>query len=52
MNNLFFNNEYVLIVDDRPEAVKEGVQELIQGNIPADMIRRKTLEKIQSHDGY
>lgn len=47
--DVFFDDEYVLIVEDHPTAVKEGVQEMIRRNIPADSIRQKTIERTQQH---
>ncbi|MEH1906259.1 MAG: glycosyltransferase [Nostoc sp.] len=47
--DVFFDQEYTLIVEDDPDAVKEGVKELIRRNISADTIRYKTLEKIREH---
>jgi glycosyltransferase involved in cell wall biosynthesis len=47
--DVFFDDEYVLIVDDHPDAVREGVKELIQRDISAGLIRSKTLEKIKPH---
>ena len=47
--DIFFDAEYVVFVDDSPEAVREGVQQLILANVPADYIRARTLEKIGEH---
>lgn len=47
--DVFFDEEYVKIVDDTPDAIKEGVEEMIKRNIPPDYIRRKTLEKMKPH---
>ncbi|MHC5832700.1 MAG: glycosyltransferase, partial [Nostoc sp.] len=47
--DVFFDEEYTLIVKDDPDAVKEGVNELIRRNISADTIRYKALEKIREH---
>ena len=47
--DVFFDEEYVLIVEDDPDAVKEGVDELIRRNISADRIRDKVLEQIKQH---
>ncbi|MDZ7957755.1 MAG: glycosyltransferase family 1 protein [Aulosira sp. DedQUE10] len=47
--DIFFDEEYVLIVEDDPDAVKEGVDELIRRNISADIIRHKVLEQIKQH---
>lgn len=45
----FFDDSYVLIVEDDPDAVKEGVDELIRRNIGADTIRDKVLKQIKQH---
>jgi glycosyltransferase involved in cell wall biosynthesis len=47
--DVFFDEEYTLIVEDDPDAVKEGVDELVRRNICAKMIRCKVLEKIDRH---
>ncbi|MEA5619908.1 glycosyltransferase family 1 protein [Cronbergia sp. UHCC 0137] len=47
--DVFFDDEYVLIVADDPEAVKEGVDKLIRRNISPDYIRYKVIEKIKQH---
>jgi glycosyltransferase involved in cell wall biosynthesis len=47
----FFDDEYVKIVDDTPEAVSEGVREMICRNINPYYIREKTIEKMKSHRG-
>jgi len=46
---VFFDDEYVKIVDDTPDAVREGVEELIRRNIPPEYVREKTLEKMRPH---
>lgn len=45
----FFDDEYVKIVDDDPSSVRAGVEELIKRNIPASIIRGRTIEKILAH---
>ncbi len=47
--DVFFDDEYVLIVDDTPEAVSEGVEQMARRNIAPELIRNKTLEKIMPH---
>ena len=47
--DVFFDREYVLIVEDEEEAVRRGVKELIEKRIPAQRIRHKTLEKMRDH---
>jgi glycosyltransferase involved in cell wall biosynthesis len=47
--DLFFDDAYVATVDDRPEAVRMGVEELIGRDIPAGAIRARTLEKMAVH---
>ncbi|HVY55278.1 MAG TPA: glycosyltransferase family 1 protein [Thermodesulfobacteriota bacterium] len=45
----FFDERYVRIVDDSPGAVKSGVEEMINRNIPAGLIRGETIKKITAH---
>lgn len=45
----FFDDRYVKIVDDSPEAVKAGVEEMIGRNIPAGLVRGETIKKITVH---
>jgi glycosyltransferase involved in cell wall biosynthesis len=47
--DVFFDEDYVKIVEDNPDAVAEGVEELIGRCIPADWIRQKTLDKLRDH---
>jgi len=47
--DVFFDPEYTLIVEDNPEAVKEGVDELIRRNISPETIRIKVLDQIKQH---
>uniref|UniRef100_B8HPX5 Glycosyl transferase family 1 domain-containing protein n=1 Tax=Cyanothece sp. (strain PCC 7425 / ATCC 29141) TaxID=395961 RepID=B8HPX5_CYAP4 len=47
--DVFFDPEYALIVDDDPDAVKEGVDAMIRRNLSADSIRSKVLVKVQEH---
>lgn len=47
--DVFFDPEYTLIVDDDPDVVKEGVDEMIRRNIPPETIRSKVLDKIREH---
>ncbi|MFM6763336.1 MAG: glycosyltransferase [Dolichospermum sp.] len=47
--DVFFDEEYTLIVEDDPDAVKEGVDELIRRNISPETIRVKVLEQIKQH---
>ena len=47
--DVFFDEEYVLIVEDKPEAVRKGVRELIGRSIPDHWVRHKTLEKMRDH---
>jgi glycosyltransferase involved in cell wall biosynthesis len=44
--DVFFDQEYVATVDDRAEAVRLGVEELIRRDIPPGVIRAKTLARI------
>lgn len=45
----FFDEEYTVIVEDDPEAVNEAVEFLIQKQIPSDLIRKKTIDKMLPH---
>jgi glycosyltransferase involved in cell wall biosynthesis len=47
--DVFFDDEYTRIVDNTPDAVREGVEELIRRNIPPEYVREKTLEKMRPH---
>ena len=47
--DVFFDEEYALIVEDHPDAVKEGVEEMIRRNISPNAIRSKVLEKVKDH---
>ena len=47
--DVFFDDEYVKVVGDTPEAVKEGVEEMIERNVSPYYIREKTLEKMEPH---
>jgi glycosyltransferase involved in cell wall biosynthesis len=45
----FFDPEYVLTVEDTPEAVAEGVREMCRRAPSPELIRARTLEKIEVH---
>ncbi|MCQ9205981.1 MAG: glycosyltransferase [Omnitrophica bacterium] len=47
--DIFFDEEYVKIVNDTADDVARGVQELIDLNIDSQYIRENTLKKIQTH---
>ncbi len=47
--DVFFDEEYVRIVDDDPGKIKAAVDELVRLNIPPDYIRDKTLQKMRWH---
>jgi glycosyltransferase involved in cell wall biosynthesis len=47
--DVFFDPEHVRLVENKPEAVAEAVQELIKLNLPAATVRRKTLERMDEH---
>ena len=47
--DVFFDDEYVKVVDDDPQKINAAVEELIHRNISPEFIRSKTLEKIQVH---
>lgn len=44
---VFFDPEYCIICDPNPEAVRDAVAELKGRNIPRELIRARTLAKIQ-----
>lgn len=45
----FFDEDYVKVVDATPQAVADGVSELIGRRIDPDYIRGKTIERMQAH---
>jgi glycosyltransferase involved in cell wall biosynthesis len=45
----FWDDSYVIIVDDDAESVAQGVSELIKMDVSAELVRRETLVKIQFH---
>jgi glycosyltransferase involved in cell wall biosynthesis len=45
----FFHPDYVRIVADDPAAVAAGVREIASCPVPAEEIRRRTLERIEPH---
>lgn len=47
--DVFFDDEYVLIVDDAADAVRAGVEEMVGRNLAPEMIRARTLGKIEVH---
>lgn len=47
--DVFFDEDYVRIVEDHPAAIAEGVGEMTQCAITPAEIRRRTLVKIQTH---
>ena len=47
--DVFYEDDFVMIVDDNAEAVAEGVKSIIKRNIGPEMIRRKTIDKMQEH---
>jgi glycosyltransferase involved in cell wall biosynthesis len=47
--DVFFDESYVLIVDDNSDAVAEGVKEMERRGVPAQLIRATALERMQSH---
>ncbi|MCS3697032.1 glycosyltransferase [Salinibacter ruber] len=46
---VFFDQEYCKIVDPDPEAVREGVEELIAREVDPEYVREQTLDKIRDH---
>jgi glycosyltransferase involved in cell wall biosynthesis len=47
--DVFFDDEYVMIVEDNAEAVRAGVEEMLRRRLAPERIRAQTLEKIKSH---
>lgn len=47
--DVFFDEEYCAIVEPTPEAVREGVQEMIARDLTPTHIRAQTLEKMRDH---
>ena len=47
--DVFFEDDYVKIVDDTPEAVAAGVEEMIHRKVDASVIREKTIENMKGH---
>ncbi len=45
----FFDDDYVKVVDADPKAVARGVREMIDRDIDPELIRRRTLEKVERH---
>jgi len=45
----FFDNKYVKIVDDSPQAVMDGVNEMVNRKVQSEYIRKKTLAKMKPH---
>jgi len=46
---VFFDPEFCRIVDDTPDAVNQGVQELVKESIDPYTVREKTIEKMKIH---
>ena len=46
---VFFQDEYVQVVDDYPNAVAEGVKKILARNIAPEYIRTQTIAKINEH---
>lgn len=47
--DVFFEDDYALIVEPTADAVAAGVQAMIARNIPAEIIRARALEKVAEH---
>jgi glycosyltransferase involved in cell wall biosynthesis len=47
--DVFFDDEYVKIVEDTPDAVRAGVAEIIRRRVSPELIRARTLERMQAH---
>ncbi len=45
----FFDDRYAKIVDDDPEAVRKGVEDIIGRNVPPDLILEETIKKMTAH---
>jgi glycosyltransferase involved in cell wall biosynthesis len=45
----FFDEDYVAIVDDTPEAVAAGVERMASRSLDPDYVRNRTLEKMRRH---
>lgn len=50
--DVFFEDDFTLIVDDNAGAVREGVQIMIERNLSPQMIRNKTIEKMWVHRNW
>lgn len=47
--DVFFDDEYVKIVDDSAESVAAGVKEMIGRQVNPELIRQRTLQKVDNH---
>lgn len=47
--DVFFDDRYCKIVNPDPEAVRNGVEELIARDVDPEYVRERTLEKIREH---
>lgn len=47
--DMFSDPEFWLTVPDTPEAIRDGVSELAARNVPPDLIRARTLERVYEH---
>jgi len=47
--DVFFEDDYALIVEDNPEAVSSGVAEMLSRGIPPEVIRQRVIEKMNQH---
>jgi len=47
--DVFFDKDFVEIVEDNPNSVKKGVDKLIKKDIDPKIVREKTLKKIWDH---
>jgi glycosyltransferase involved in cell wall biosynthesis len=47
--DVFFDDEYVAIVDDTPEAVAAGVERMVRLSPDPEYIRNRTIEKLRRH---
>lgn len=47
--DVFFDERYTIIVEATPQAVKHGIEDLVNRHISPDFVRQNTLEKIKIH---
>lgn len=47
--DMFYDEEYTIVVDADPQAVKKGVAELIDRHVDPNVVRNRTLERLDRH---